>query len=102
MNIAIVSTSDIGGGAARAAYRLHRALVSARQKSEMFVSQKLTVDGTVRQVLPPLPTQVLTKVNGLRRRMKLARYKRPLGYEPFQCDHSVFQPFLIRALGSQM
>lgn len=37
MKIALVSRSDLGGGAARAAFRLHRALIAAGDDSRMFV-----------------------------------------------------------------
>ena len=44
MKIIQVSHSDIGGGAARAAYRLHRGLLHVGALSEMIVSAKLTND----------------------------------------------------------
>lgn len=40
MKIALFNTSDTGGGAARAAHRLHRALLSAGADCRMFVAQK--------------------------------------------------------------
>ena len=101
MNIAVVSTSDIGGGAARAAYRLHRALLQARHNSEMLVCQKETVDGTVRQIVRPALANLLTRLNFNVRRIRLATYRHPPGYEPFQYDHSAFHPFLIHALGKR-
>jgi len=65
----------------------------------MFVSQKQTADRTVRQILPRRSAELLTRVNALRRRMRLAAYRCPSGYEPFQYDRSVLHPFLMRALG---
>ena len=40
MKILIVNTFDIQGGAARAAYRLHRALLDAGVDSQMLVQSK--------------------------------------------------------------
>ncbi len=47
MKILIVNTSDITGGAARAAYRLHRALIEAEVDSQMLVQDKKSDDYTV-------------------------------------------------------
>ena len=47
MKILIVSASDIGGGAARAAYRLHQALLSEGVDSQMLVQNKIGDDHTV-------------------------------------------------------
>jgi glycosyltransferase involved in cell wall biosynthesis len=47
MKIVIVNTFDIIGGAARAAYRLHRSLVDAGVDSRMLVQQKYSNDPTV-------------------------------------------------------
>jgi glycosyltransferase involved in cell wall biosynthesis len=47
MNILIVNTCDISGGAARAAYRLHRSLLSAGIDSKMLVQTKKSDDYTV-------------------------------------------------------
>ena len=47
MKILIVSTSDIVGGAARAAYRLHRALLAEGIESRMLVQDKRSGDWTV-------------------------------------------------------
>lgn len=47
MKILIVNTSDIYGGAARAAYRLHRSLLMADVDSQMLVQSKLSDDYTV-------------------------------------------------------
>lgn len=48
------STNDVEGGAARAAYRLHRSLCDGGVSSRMFVRRKRSEDGTVREV-PQLP-----------------------------------------------
>ena len=47
MKILIVNTYDIKGGAARAAYRLHRALLSLGIDSQMLVQMKFSDDYTV-------------------------------------------------------
>ncbi len=47
MNILIVNTSDIDGGAARAAYRLHIALLNEGIDSQMLVQTKISDDYTV-------------------------------------------------------
>jgi len=47
MKILIVNTSDIQGGAARAAYRLHNALLSLHVESQMLVQSKSSDDYTV-------------------------------------------------------
>ena len=47
MKILIVNTSDIEGGAARAAYRLHKALRSQGVDSQMLVQNKSSDDYTV-------------------------------------------------------
>lgn len=47
MRVLLVSTSDIDGGAARAAYRLHRELLSHDINSQMLVQRKSSDDFTV-------------------------------------------------------
>jgi glycosyltransferase involved in cell wall biosynthesis len=47
MKILIVNTSDINGGAARAAYRLHQALLAKSIDSKMLVQNKSSDDYTV-------------------------------------------------------
>lgn len=47
MKILIVNAYDSEGGAARAAYRLHKALLAAGVQSNMLVQKKLTDDPTV-------------------------------------------------------
>jgi len=41
MKVLIVNTFDIQGGAARAAYRLHRSLLDAGIDSQMLVQKKV-------------------------------------------------------------
>jgi glycosyltransferase involved in cell wall biosynthesis len=47
MKILIISTSDIRGGAAKAAYRLHCALLSQNIDSQMLVQEKETGDQSI-------------------------------------------------------
>ena len=48
MKILIVNSSDINGGAARAAYRLHRSLLEQGVDSQMLVQSKQSDDYTVK------------------------------------------------------
>src|SRR5262245_14184450 len=52
MRITHVSTVDIEGGAARAAYRLHRGLIGSGVQSRLLSVHKASVDDTVGQVRP--------------------------------------------------
>lgn len=54
MKILHLSTSDIEGGAARAAYRLHRGLQAAGATSQMLVRAKLSSDKTILADRSPL------------------------------------------------
>ena len=47
MKILIVNTSDLRGGAAKAAYRLHKALIKQGIDSKMLVLEKTIDDETV-------------------------------------------------------
>ena len=47
MKVLIISAKDLGGGAARAAYRLHRGLLAAQVDSQMLVQNKQGDDHTV-------------------------------------------------------
>lgn len=47
MKVLLVNFTDTGGGAARAAYRLHRGLLSARVSSQLVVQKKGCDDDTV-------------------------------------------------------
>ena len=55
MKVLIVNTSDIQGGAARAAYRLHKALLAQGVDSQMLVQNKVSDDFTV---LPLATTKI--------------------------------------------
>ncbi len=59
MRIVQINTLDVQGGAARAAYRLHRGLVSIGANSTYFVREKRTRDDTVRKFIPdPSPVAI--------------------------------------------
>ncbi|MGE4062739.1 MAG: glycosyltransferase family 4 protein [Rhodospirillaceae bacterium] len=59
MRILQINTLDVQGGAARAAYRLHRGLISVGANSTYFVRDKRTRDETVRKFIPdPSPAAV--------------------------------------------
>jgi len=59
MRIVQVNHSDVGGGAARAAYRLHRGLLSIGETCSMVVKQKLTNDKDI--VLAQQPNAALNR-----------------------------------------
>jgi len=75
MNILIVNTSDNEGGAARAAYRLHKALLAAGVESQMLVQSKFSDDiavigphtkvqqalGRLRSILDSIPVRCYPK-----------------------------------------
>lgn len=54
MNILMFSSSDLSGGAARAAYRLHETFRRNGHRSELIVRQKKSVDDNVHRTAPPL------------------------------------------------
>ncbi|MBI4784295.1 MAG: glycosyltransferase family 4 protein [Oscillatoriophycideae cyanobacterium NC_groundwater_1537_Pr4_S-0.65um_50_18] len=58
-----ISTSDLDGGAARAAHRLHRALIKANVDSQMLTRAKLSRDETVISH-KPLMAQLGSKLDG--------------------------------------
>lgn len=55
MKVAILNTSDISGGAARAAYRLHKGIAITNNNSTMVVKYKYSNDPYVHQVIPQHP-----------------------------------------------
>ena len=76
MKILIVNTYDITGGAARAAYRLHRSLLNEDIDSQMLVAGKYSDDYTV---LPPV--QNLGIIKKLLRRLQ-SRFLNPIKNYP--------------------
>jgi len=67
LKILHLATSDLSGGAARAAYRLHLGLLSIGQDSRMLVLQKSSADSAVIQFDPYLPLHLKIR-RRLRRR----------------------------------
>lgn len=57
MRILIVNASDLNGGAARAAYRLHRALLSHNVDSQMLVQNKVSDDHSIIEVFLSLKNE---------------------------------------------
>lgn len=92
MTITHLNTSDIKGGAARAAYRLHQGLREIGVKSSMFVRGKSSSDETVRSV--HLDQSLIARVRRRWRRWYIQRsfteYKedRPDGLELFSDDRT--------------
>src|ERR1043166_6462595 len=92
MRIVHVSTSDSNGGAARAAYRLHRGLRRLGHDSKMLVLRMGSRDADVIAYVPR--RDLGARVRRMWRRGTIARdFERyrgriPAGYEPFGDDRS--------------
>ena len=71
MKILIVNASDIHGGAAKAAYRLHKALLENNIESQMLVLDKSSNDPTVLKV---------TKLQKIKRKIRLLLDKVPIKF----------------------
>ncbi|NNJ09091.1 glycosyltransferase [Chloroflexales bacterium ZM16-3] len=102
MRIVHISHNDIAGGAARAAYRLHRSLIALGHDSRMLVARKTSDDPSV--IGLPWPGSLATR---LRRRLRRDLIKRdfrpyqatrPTGLESFSDDRTAYGHELIRAL----
>ncbi len=102
MRVVHLSTNDISGGAARAAYRLHRALLTLGCQSQMLVANRRSTDPTV-QVIGPA-TNVLSMAQRRWRGWRIWRAMqpylatRPQGLEPFSDDRSRYGRELVRTL----
>ncbi|NJN15536.1 MAG: glycosyltransferase [Oscillochloris sp.] len=101
MKIVHISTNDTGGGAARAAYRLHIGLRRLGHDSQMYVAQKQSDDPTV------LAIPAANGLNSLRERgrgrqiradFKPYKNLRPQGLEPFTDDRSRYGKAMVDAL----
>lgn len=74
MKILIVNTFDIQGGAARAAYRLHKSLLDSGVNSKMLVQSKISDDSTV--IGPATKTQkAVVKIRSILDSLPLKLYK---------------------------
>jgi glycosyltransferase involved in cell wall biosynthesis len=102
MKVTHISTSDLAGGAARAAYRLHHALLKSGVDSQMLVRSKRSLDDRVATVGYPrgLAAKLAARRIDRRVRRTWARYeaRRPDGYDPFTDDRCGASDQLLRAL----
>jgi glycosyltransferase involved in cell wall biosynthesis len=96
-----LSTYDLAGGAARAAYRLHRGLCSAGHESRFLALYKSSSNPTVLEFVPPrdIPTRLR---RGLKRR-QLEWSEREIGPRPagstlFSEDRSQHNADVLRQL----
>jgi glycosyltransferase involved in cell wall biosynthesis len=91
MRVVHVSTHDITGGAARAAFRLHEGLRAIGVESTMFVGHKASASPQVIQAQPSGPwTKLRAKVRFSRIQRDIAPYQstRPKGFEDFHDDRA--------------
>jgi glycosyltransferase involved in cell wall biosynthesis len=92
MRILHLSTNDINGGAARAAFRLHTGLLRLGHESSMVVLRRSSADNSVRQL--KWSDNLLTRFRRSRRRKRIQadfqEYKitLPPGFEAFSDDRS--------------
>lgn len=99
MRIVHLSTNDQRGGAARAAYRLHRGLLRLGLDSRMLVLNRDSDDPNVAAVKRPraLPARLRQGLRAHQIRRSFAPYKltRPRGLEPFSDDRTRFGADLL-------
>lgn len=87
MKVLHLSTSDLGGGAARAAYRLHQGLRKKGIESQMLVARKLSDDPTVIRIRAP--RTIIGRFRWNLRHQRLSRSINP--YSAYLAKHS--RPF---------
>ena len=94
MRILHLSTSDTGGGAARAAYRLHTGLRRLGHDSRMIVNRRLSNDPAVAPFIPrnDLVSRVKHRLRGRKIRHDYEAYRAtiPGGFEPFSDDRTEY------------
>src|SRR3982750_2311370 len=94
MRIVHLSTADSGGGAFRAAFRLHTGLGRLGHQSKMLVAKKGSTDENVAAVRPAddLISHTRRKFRGRRIYRDYERYRPtiPSGVEPFSDDRSIY------------
>ncbi len=92
MRVVHISTSDISGGASRAAFQLHQGLRRLGYDSSMFVAFRHSDDANVFSFRPPMNFRSRFQRRMRRERIArdLNRYRknRPSGYEAFSDDRS--------------
>src|SRR4051794_6003058 len=102
MRVVHFSTSDSGGGAFRAAYRLHTGLRRLGHDSQMLVLRKGTSDPNVHAVRPrqDLVGRMMWRWRGRRIHRDFDRYRPtiPPGTEPFSDDRSEFMRSIVGPL----
>jgi glycosyltransferase involved in cell wall biosynthesis len=102
MRIVHLSTSDSGGGAFRAAYRLHTGLRRLGHESHMLVARKALADDTISAVVPA--GYFFSRTRRRRRARRIHRdYERyratiPPDVEPFSDDRTLFAGEIINHL----
>src|SRR6476469_2958377 len=94
MRIVHLSTTDSGGGAFRAAFRLHTGLRRLGHDSKMCVAKKGSSDENVNAVRPAddFFSRTRRKIRARRIYRDYERYRPtiPAGVEPFSDDRSIF------------
>ncbi|MEM7313160.1 MAG: glycosyltransferase, partial [Planctomycetota bacterium] len=94
MNVCHISTYDVAGGAARAAYRLHRGLLEQGVASRMLVTSKSSHDQTV-ETLPSLKAKSLTRRLFEERWARFQRERRLKDGGPDETYHDHRAPFRV-------
>lgn len=92
MNVLHLGASDLFGGAARSAYRLHQGLSRLGVHSSMLVAKRASTDETVEEVAPGrgLMRKGVRGFLRWRNEKEVAAYRstRPAGLEPFHTERS--------------
>jgi glycosyltransferase involved in cell wall biosynthesis len=92
MRVLHLSTSDIGGGAARAAFRLHTGLLRLGVDSRMLVLKRQSGESSVTKLnfAGDLPTRIRRSIHSKKIHRDFATYRPtlPPGYELFSDDRS--------------
>jgi glycosyltransferase involved in cell wall biosynthesis len=103
MRVLHLSTSDVGGGAARAAFRLHTGLLRLGVDSRMLVLKRQSGESTVTKLKwsGDLPTRLRRSWRAKAIKRDFAPYKStlPPGFELFSDDRSEAGYDLVRQLG---
>jgi glycosyltransferase involved in cell wall biosynthesis len=101
MLIAHLSTNDISGGAARAAYRLHEGLGKQGHQSSMLVVSRTSGDPHVRPIArrTDLTSRITRGLRQYRAAQEFAKYRRdPAICELFSDDRSEYRRETVRQL----
>ena len=104
MKVLHIATSDITGGAARAAYRLHKGLLTKNVNSKMLVRNKRSDDPFVRQFHPSMDfkTRLFRRSRQENINKNYMRYdkKKPAGLEYFSDSRSLYNEPVLRHVGN--